>query len=141
MSVPNINFNSSELYSNTGMEATHKTSLNACDVLLLSFLRTEPHCRHGSTRFLTTQSDQSKRHILIDYILKHFNIVSTFAILREGLRVSLLSILILFNFKVSTEMDDITGEGWTWSPITAPQSTSSPMAKIGRSLLIFSLWL
>ena len=36
-------------------------------------VRIEPHCRHRSTEFLTTQTDQSKRDILIDYVLMHVN--------------------------------------------------------------------
>ena len=32
--------------------------------------RIEPHCKHRSIEFLTTQTDQSKGDILIDYVLK-----------------------------------------------------------------------
>ena len=34
----------------------------------------EPHCKHGSIEFSTTQTDQSKRDILIDYVLIFFNL-------------------------------------------------------------------
>ena len=30
------------------------------------------HCRHQSTKFLTTQTDQSEHNILIDYVLNDF---------------------------------------------------------------------
>ena len=33
------------------------------------FVRIEPHCRHRSTEVLIMQTDQSKRDILIDYVL------------------------------------------------------------------------
>ena len=32
-------------------------------------VRIEPHCKHRSIEFLTTQTDQSKGDILIDYVL------------------------------------------------------------------------
>ena len=32
-------------------------------------VRIEPQCKHRSIEFLTTQTDQSKRDILIDYVL------------------------------------------------------------------------
>ena len=35
-------------------------------------VRIEPHCKHRSIVFLTTQTDQSKGDILIDYVLKLF---------------------------------------------------------------------
>ena len=34
-----------------------------------TFLVRSNHCRHQSTELLTTQTDQSKRDILIDYVL------------------------------------------------------------------------
>ena len=36
-------------------------------------VRIEPHCKHRSIVFLTTQTDQSKGDILIDYVLNAFN--------------------------------------------------------------------
>ena len=48
-----------------GMQATHKTSSMFC----CSVIRIESHCRHRSTEFLTTQSGQSKRDVLIHYLL------------------------------------------------------------------------
>ena len=35
-------------------------------------VRIEPHYKHRSIEFLTTQTDQSKGDILIDYVLKEF---------------------------------------------------------------------
>ena len=35
-------------------------------------VRIEPHCKHRSIEFLTTQTDQSKRDILINYVLINF---------------------------------------------------------------------
>ena len=35
-------------------------------------VRIEPHCKHRSIEFLTTQTDQSKGNILIDYVLTVF---------------------------------------------------------------------
>ena len=35
-------------------------------------VRIETHCRHRSTKFLTTQSDQSKRDILVGHVLNCF---------------------------------------------------------------------
>ena len=32
-------------------------------------VRIEPHCKHRSIEFLTTQTDQSEGDILIDYVL------------------------------------------------------------------------
>ena len=41
----------------------------------------KPHCRHESTKFLTTRTDQSKRGILIHYVLIMFiTIVALFFI-------------------------------------------------------------
>ena len=34
------------------------------------YVRIKSHCRHRSTELLTTQTDQSKRYVLIDYVLK-----------------------------------------------------------------------
>ena len=50
------------------MQATHKTGSSACSVLLSSFLQSR--CKHRSTEFLTTQTDQSKHDILIDLCSK-----------------------------------------------------------------------
>ena len=58
----------------TGMQGTHKTSSSTCNVLLSSFLQRsiESHCRQRSTEFSTTQTDQSKCDILIDYVPMSF---------------------------------------------------------------------
>ena len=44
-----------------------------CQVMFCCYhfycVRIEPHCKHRSIEFLTTQTDQSKRNILIDYVL------------------------------------------------------------------------
>ena len=37
--------------------------------------RIEPHCKHRSINFLTTQTDQSKGDIFIDYVLKSFSLL------------------------------------------------------------------
>ena len=49
---------------------------NACSENFVMFccrqfycIRIELHCKHMSIEFLTTQTDQSKRDILIDYVL------------------------------------------------------------------------
>ena len=39
-------------------------------------VRIEPHCKHRSIEFLTTQTDQSKGDILIDYVLNIFRATS-----------------------------------------------------------------
>ena len=39
-------------------------------------VRIEPHCRHESTEFLTTRTDQSKCDILIHYVLNLFKVCS-----------------------------------------------------------------
>ena len=38
-------------------------------------VRIEPHCKHRSIEFLTTQTDQSEGDILIDYVLNYFFLI------------------------------------------------------------------
>ena len=54
------------------MQAIHKTSSSTCSVLLSSFLVSLNRITYTTDSSLTTQTDQSKRDILIDYVLMLF---------------------------------------------------------------------
>ena len=66
MQVPNINFNSPELYSNTGMQATHRISLSISSVLLSSF-----YCvrNKGSAVFETNHTADTKLYQVLDHAI------------------------------------------------------------------------
>ena len=56
-------------------------------------VRIEQHCKHRSIEFLTTQTHQTKRDILIDYVLIIDNEAIAVQILRDFLPCSQLNVL------------------------------------------------
>ena len=70
-------------------------------------VRVEPHCRHESTVYLTTRTGQSKRDILIHYVLlsfRHFKILThsrKYWKQSTSLRVSKLCFRVSKDFSVS----------------------------------------
>ena len=86
-------------------------------------VRIKPHCKHRSIEFLTTQTDQSKGDIVIDYVL------SLFHRFEEGLRYNQLK---SFDKK---KLYDKGISGKFLKSIKAMHTTVEQRAKINNQIL------